>query len=294
MEQEAYEVRYVLLTQEILCNPELNSTDKIILARATGFSKFFESSATTAQMLHLTELVVQRSKRKLIKLGYLNEVVNTGRGKILCVNWDTIHAKSNIRPNKKVTSDVTKKSYQTLQKSNIENKERINREYSTNVLGDSAESEEPKTEYGRSDINEVVELWEAETGFSLKGNQYQRRSIYNLIRRHKLERVKELVRLVGESRRVNDRFAPKIAVPSDLGGKYGKLEKLLDWDKNRKNPQPTKPTYQRPITPTIPVPTTIPDYHGANEVQDDETRANIDKQIEEARNTLKFLKRSEN
>lgn len=159
------------------------------------------------------------------------------------------------------------------------NKERIH-------TGDETVADESKS-YGREDINEIVALWESETGTSLKGQQNQRRQIYNLLRRHGYEATIALVKLVGESRRVHDQFAPQIATPADLTGKYSKLERLRLWDERRKlgrpfgqqgNPQPAR--IPRPFDPN--------EWDRHYEISDEE-RAEVSQRFKEARKTLPFL-----
>lgn len=94
--------------------------------------------------------------------------------------------------------------------------------------------ENSKKEYGRADINELVELWESETGISIKGQQNERRQLYNLLRKYGHEATKTLIRRVGATRRSRDRYAPQIAVPSDLTGKYSKLPRMQMWEDRNK------------------------------------------------------------
>lgn len=94
--------------------------------------------------------------------------------------------------------------------------------------------ENSKKEYGRADINELVELWESETSISIKGQQNERRQLYNLLRKYGREATKTLVRRVGATKRSHDRYAPQIAVPSDLTGKYSKLPRMQMWEERNK------------------------------------------------------------
>lgn len=275
MDQNDYEVRYVLLTQEILQDKSLNEIEKIILARITGFERFFEAPATTAEFLGTTELVVQRAKRKLVSLGFLEEIGDTGRGKIYRANlW-----KSQGRYDKKVTSDITKKSQQILPKSHTENKKRIKRE----SKGEKENNEPVQNSYGREDINELVDLWESETNVDIRSEANQRRQLYNLIRKYGSDRTKTLIRLVGDSIRSGDRFAPQIVKPSDLTGKYGKLERLKLWDDRRK--------HAKPFGNMTPVPAMalcslkkkqLPEYE---EISDDE-RKRVSEMFKEAREKI--------
>lgn len=222
------EVKYVILTQRILCNKELAPCDKLVLARISGFARFYESSQTTAELLGIGENTVKKSKQKLASLGYIVEVGNTGRGKIYAPNILRIPGRGAEYTNQ--TGKICPSDGQNLP---AENKERIKREYKgdENVAGGV---ENPKKEYGRADINELVELWESETGISIKGQQNERRQLYNLLRKYGCEATKTLVRRVGATKRSHDRYAPQIAVPSDLTGKYSKLPRMQMWEDRNK------------------------------------------------------------
>lgn len=264
---EQNEMRFVLLTQSILADKRLTHAEKLVLARMTGFEEFFEASSTTAEILGTTELVVQRAKRKLTKLGYIEELANTGRGKIYRADlW---------RLNKKVISDMTKKSYQTLQKSQTENKERINK---------TLKRDESVAEHGREDINELIELWEHETEIAIKGEANQRRQLYNLIKKHGLDGTKAIIRRVGKMRQAHDRYAPSILKPSDLVGKYSKLDRLLAWEEREKykkpTPTPTLAFYRRMTPKQIEI--------------SDEERAEGMQKFKEAREKLGFTRGANN
>ena len=274
-QNEQKEMHFVILTQEIIESDQLNFAEKIILARITGFETFFEASSTTAEALHTSETIVQRAKRKLVKLGYIQEIGNTGRGKIYQANlW-----KTQQRCDKNVTSDLTKMSHQTLQKCQTYNKD-INKDFV--FIGDESQKnvEKSKTEYGRADINELVDLWEKETGIDIKGQQHQRRQLYNLLKKYGCDATKTLVRRVGAASRSHDRFAPQIALPSDLTGKYGKLAKLQMWENRNK--------MARPFGSPAPLPVTkgIPDYNGAWDEQPDDEHDKVSEMMERTRKKL--------
>ena len=284
-DQESHRINFVILTQDILEDDNTNPIEKIILARITGFDLFFESAAETARVLHTTEIVVQRAKRKLEKIGLIEAVKDTGRGKVYrAALW-----KTGRRCAEKCTSDLTKKSGQALRKSQTYNKD-INKDKvfigDDNVAGGVENS---KKEYGRADVNELTELWESETGISIKGQQNERRQLYNLIRKYGLEATRTLVRRVGATRRSRDRFAPQIAVPSDLTGKYSKLPRMQMWEERN---QVSRPFGQSgAVTPAPPMATAsikqgIPDYNGAWAELPDEEYAKVSKMIKEARNKL--------
>ena len=270
-QNEQKEMRFVILTQEILSSKELTPSDKLVFARITGFEKFFESPASTAEILGLTELIVQRAKRKLVAMGYVSEIGNTGHGKIYQANlW-----KTESRYDFKVTSDVTSKSQQILLESNTENKKRIKKE----TKGENDNDKPVEKSYGREDLNQLVELWKSETGIDISKEQNQRRQLYNLVRKYGLEATRKLVKRVGIATRSRDRFAPQIATPSDLTGKYGKLQKLELWENRNKF---AKPFGSPAVTPKM----KMPNYNGAWDDQTDEERAKVSEMMRQARAKL--------
>ncbi len=226
-EQSDYAINYVVLTQEILMDPNTNAIEKIVLARICGFDEFFESSETTAKLLHTTELVVQRAKRKLEKLGYIEVKTDTGRGKIYQPAHNNLW-KSSSRYDKKVTSGSTKKSDQHRQKSQTYNKDKLNKE----INGDESPAKavensiKEQTEYGDAAINAFMRKWHEVTGNDLSKNKRERRAAHNLIKSQSKEGITALLAAVQQIHESGDQYAPTITQPSDLVGQYSKLPKL--------------------------------------------------------------------
>lgn len=278
------EVKYAILTQKILGNKDLTPCDKMVLARISGFSRFYESSQTTADFLGIGEDTVKKSKQKLAKLGYIVEVGNTGRGKIYAPNL--LQLPSRVAELTSQTGKIYQSDGQILP---TENKERIKREYK----GDDnvAEGvENSKKEYGRADVNELAELWESETGISIKGQQNERRQLYNLLRKYGYEATKTLVKRVGATKRSRDRYAPQIAVPSDLTGKYSKLPRMQMWEERNQTSRPFGQSGATPA-PAIAVASLkqgIPDYNGAWTEQSDEEFEMVSEMMKKARDKLNF------
>ena len=236
--QNDFAIRFVVITQEILSDKKLNAIEKIILARICSFERFFEACSTTADELGTTELVVQRTKRKLAKLGYIVEVEDTGHGKVYAPNHTKLW-KSRARYDKKVTSDVTKKSHQMLQKSHTYNKEKKERE--SNEQSSQAmpveNSEKGQEEFGNHEINEFLSEWEKITGNKLISQKKERRAAYNLIRSQSKEGLEAILAAIKDIYASGDRYAPGIVVPSDLVGEYSKLPKLRLWCAKNKDKQ---------------------------------------------------------
>lgn len=265
-QNEKDEIKYVILTQKILGNKDLSISERIVLARISGFARFYESAEATAEFLGISTSAVHKAKQRLAQLNYIVEIGNTGRGKIYAPNL--LQLPIRVSENDNQSSKICQSECQNLL---TENKERIKRE----II-----NEQSKIEYGRADINELVDLWEKETGIDIKGQQNQRRQLYNLLKKYGCERTKTLVRRVGVASRSHDRFAPQIALPSDLVGKYGKLAKLQMWENRNKLAR----TFGSPAP--LPVPKGIPDYNGAWDVQTDDEHDKVSEMMKQARKKM--------
>ena len=258
------EARYVILTQAILGNKELTPSDKLVLARISGFERFYESNEATAEFLGIGTRTIRECKYRLLRLGYIIEVANTGHGKVYMPDLLRV-AKSATQSGKICQSDG--------QNLPPENKERIKKEQ-INRDGDK------KEEYGRSDLNELVSLWKTQVGVDISKEPNQRRQLYNLVRKNKADGTKALIERVARMRKENDQYAPLILKPSDLTGKFSKLEKLIAWEERYRQKHPA---------PTI----TLAAMRNKPPKEDsisDEERAEVSRRFKEAREKLGFLK----
>jgi hypothetical protein len=282
-QQEQEQIKFLVMPFDILAIKELNMTDKFVLARIAGFRTFFEASQTTADFLGLTKLQVDRAKRKLSALGYIEELADTGRGKVYrCADVYSILDKMDGA--RKVTSDVTSKSHQVRRKSHIENKVENKDE---NIINAPSADDDSSKEYGRADINELIRNW-SEQVHDIQGDKTQRRYAYNLIRKYGAEGAQELVERVATMKRKNDRFAPNIAKLSDLMGKYSKLDKLEAWEQRQQaESKPNEPQYTPP--PAYFRTPDLSDYGDAWREVPDEEHARISQQIKDARSKMPFF-----
>lgn len=281
--QEQEQIKFLVMPFDILAIKELNMTDKFVLARIAGFRTFFEASQTTADFLGLTKLQVERAKRKLSALGYIEELADTGRGKVYrCA--DVYSILDRMDGARKVISDITSKSDQVRLKSHTENKIENKDE---NIINAPSAIDDSSKEYGRADINELIRTW-SEQVHDIQGDKTQRRYAYNLIRKYGAEGAQELVERVAAMKRKNDRFAPNIAKLSDLMGKYSKLDKLEAWEQRQQaEPRPNEPQYTPP--PAYFRTPDLSDYGDAwREVPDDEYER-ISQQIKDARAKMPFF-----
>ena len=286
------ENRFIILTQNILGDRNLTPCDKLVLARITGFTIFYESNATTAAFLGIGEDTVKKSKQKLEKLDYIVAIADNGHGKKYAPNYNRILGSGG--ESTRLAGKIYPAGDENLPTENKEKNKEKTKKGDESVAGQA--DEEKKTEYGREDINELIELWEAETGVSIKGQQNQRRQLYNLLRKYGPEATKTLVKRVGTATRSGDRFAPQIATPSDLTGKYSKLPKLELWEQRNATYRPfgKGSAWQEDDRP---VPSYlrggIPDYNGAFTPVSDEEHAKVSQMFKEARKTLPFMQKKE-
>ena len=276
-QQDAEQIRFVQITQDILENKELNSNEKIILARISGFDHFFESNERTAEKLGLTPRIVRDAKQKLRRLGLIQVIANTGHG--------LVYEFAAGRWTKKRPSDGRKSVHQVDENpSTYKEREYIesNKEKKTNKEKNGSEPQQ----FGNPDINALLDAWAEATGFDLKNQKMERYAMSGLIKSHGLEATRALVERVKRARRSDDRFAPQIAKPSQLRGKYSKLEALTLWEERSAK----QAEAERKASPARLYPTGLPDYCNEPTIADTpEARAERHRIAQEVRK--KFFER---
>lgn len=274
--QDEFAIKYVVLTQEIISDKNLSLAERLVLARMSGFSQFFESCEKTAETLGISAITVKRAKAKLVKLGYIEEAGDTGHGKVyhLCPSGVSFMSDRSIK--------YVRQKYHLCPHSN---KDRINIDIK------NSDSDEPKDDessdkkvYGSKHINALMELWEAETGIVANRAQQNRYACNNLIKSRGYEGAEAIVRMVGRSIRSGDQYAPRIGSFRDLVGKYEKLSSLEAWN-----------IRQKPAKKSLPpaMATEKPDYYFDHEETESE-REETSKAIAEARKRLGFTKGANN
>lgn len=248
IQQESERKLFIRIPNEILEDERLTATDKLVYGRGYSFKRFYESSEATGKALGICPNQVKISKRKLEKLGFFVMYENTGRGKKYFVQEPYGRESENdpqtYRGSK---SDPQTVKIESSQGQNLtpENKERLNGEEKESLKDKSfkeapapedesedeqlKEDESPKR-YGNAGINEILDLWEEATGFSHHSEKRERFAANNLLRKYGYEATKALIRRVEAARRSDDQFAPQIAKPSQLMGKYEKLTALTMWE----------------------------------------------------------------
>ena len=239
-EQNSRERKWLVIPMSIMADKRLSLADKVIYGRAFFFDEFFESKEHTAELLGISPNKVKISKRKLEALGLLQCIRNDGRGKryVAILAQQGRGSESDLQRNK-----ICPPENQKLTPENkAENKAEISFFDKTKKEAPAAPSsndeplnEEPEqpTRYGNAEINKLLDLWQEQTGFSHHGTKAERYAINNLLRKNGYEAAEALIRRVGAARRSDDQFAPQIAKPSQLQGKYSKLEALTMWEERQ-------------------------------------------------------------
>lgn len=277
--QESHARRYVILTQDILEDSRITLAEKIVLARISGFEEFFESAEETAEKLNISVDKVRKAKQNLAKLGLIRETSNTGRGKRYTASFldGPRLAKS--------TNQVGKINQSDWQNQPTENKERLKRELKENKTKEKTEPDQPQ-QFGNPDINALLDAWAEATGFNYKNQKMERYAMAGLLKTHGLEATKALINRVKLARRSGDRFAPQIAKPSQLRGKYSKFEALTLWAERREAEQSSTPAPMVPKNPAY-------FYEDPDAYDTGETREEIHERCEKLREKYGFGPRRE-
>lgn len=247
---------YVLLTMEILEDKTLSTAEKFVLARITGFDKaggFYESVENTASALGISKRMVQYARKHLEELGYIETVGISDLGTKL-IKIKSLHPEpvqplrpgATIAPGKGGAKSapgckICPSGVQPLRPI-IKGEERLSSFDKSKEEAPAAPSsndeqlnEEPEqpARYGNAEVNKLLDLWQEQTGFSHHGTKAERYAINNLLRKNGYEATEALIKRVGAARRSDDQFAPQIAKPSQLQGKYSKLEALTMWEERQ-------------------------------------------------------------
>lgn len=310
-QQEALARHFIQIPMEIFFDKALTSTDKIIYGRINTFDEFFESNGRTADILGICEKQVRRSKKHLLDLGYIKLGHNDGRGKSYIANEAKLHdirraiadeikrcqgveiGQETCEHGVPIWSDDERTfcpSERTFcpEKRTIcppENKVEEKENKKEKLTKEKTESDQPQ-QFGNPDINALLDAWAEATGFDYKNQKMERYAMAGLLKTHGLDATKSLISRVKLARRSGDRFAPQIAKPSQLRGKYSKFEALTMWAERREAEQSSTPA---PMVPKN------PDYFYENPDAYDtgETREEIHERCEKLREKYGFGPRKE-
>lgn len=281
-EQDALERKFLVIPFSVLADERLTPIDKLTYGRALFFEQFFEAPSRTAKILGCSENQIKISKRKLETLGFIKCVSNDGRGKtyIAMVNFQQQGrvSKSDTQTIRNCSSENQNLTTENKAENKAENNSSKDKSFeeaqapAEDSEKDPLNDDKPKS-YGKTEINELLELWREETGFDHKSTKSERYAINNLLRKNGYEATKALIRRVGRARRSDSQFAPQIAKPSQLQGKYSKMEALVLWEERQSQAEQPKTATGRPIIEGPKVPVFKPDEDVRNDKTEEELRA---------------------
>ena len=284
MDQQPKPAGYVILTLDILEDERLTMADKFVLARMTGFDRaggHYESIGNTAKALGVSERTVQRAHKRLEELGYIETVGTSELGtKLIKIKTLFPEGVTKCQGGDKSAPRGVTKCHPIIKKDNKDIKK------DKSFFNESEQSDDQPKQYGNADVNALLTAWAEATGFDYKNQKMERYAMAGLIKQHGLDRTKTLVRLVERARRSDDRFAPQIAKPSQLRGKYSKLEALTMWAERADK---TAASIPAPIIPKN------PDYfyEDPDDYDTGETREEIHERCEALRAKFGFGPRKE-
>lgn len=220
MEQER-EDRFIIVRFDVLQSKELSPSEKLVYARICGFKKYFESKEECSDILGISANTIVKAKQKLLRLGFIKEIGNTGRGKIYQSVYD-----DEPRVVKSTNQSGKKDVIRVAESTTIEERESKERVKSiTNVIGETPET------YGKHEINEIFDYWEQQIGYPITSKkQANRNACNNLIKRWGQDGVKKLIQGVRMAQ--NDIYAPRI---SDFASLQSKQNDLMAWGKKQTN-----------------------------------------------------------
>lgn len=123
---------FIVIPEHILGIKELSPTDKLVYARIVGFEEYYESQEHCAEFLGINARAVGEAKRKLEKMGLIECVENTGRGKIYKASLDQDFQKTESRVPKFVnqSSEICKSDFRNLEIYNKDNNKVNNKDKS--------------------------------------------------------------------------------------------------------------------------------------------------------------------
>ena len=238
----------VWIPAEIYEDKRLKSIDRDLYGQIAGFKNgCWIKSSELQERLGVSKGTFQASCSRLKEYGYIDDKRVFGR----MVRWSTLAFQSSaqklhrtkncaVHRHKNCADEQTKNCAVHIEQR--KNKERTNNKGAdAPAVEEKEKANEPKT-YGNQQVNEFLQAWKEETGDDFSKDTRERRATWNLIKGKTSEATKALLTAVGEARRSGDRFAPQIASPSDLVGKYSKINKLRLWVmRNEENEEPHPP-----------------------------------------------------
>ncbi len=208
-------INFICIREEVLTDRELTPSEKLVYARILGFSEFWESAETTAELLGLSDDKVKKAKQKLEKTGRIKCIKNTGHGKCYRPVFDYYDENANNAD----LSPFNEKDSKTPV-SDAKTAEKGHKMAHTAQLNE--DTDEKPTEYGEHDINVAFETWKMATGLEIRQKtRLNRYAVKRLNNAYGAENVLKSIPWVAKAQ--TEDYAPKISNFLDLWDKWNDL-----------------------------------------------------------------------
>lgn len=203
-----------VLTHDLLANDNnsfivfmklLHSVDKKTGRLITGRFK-------VAELTNLKPTTAYQALKRLENAKMVTLESNNKYTVIYICNWKKFQS----------TDDSTHDNQMTTRRQPDDNEMTLNKNKEVRIKNST-------TYYGKPEINEMFEYWQTTTGLAITAKvQANRRACSNLINKHGVEKVQQLINGVAAAQA--DQYAPRI---SDFTQLQLKLNELLVWGKQR-------------------------------------------------------------
>ena len=227
--------KFIVLRKEVIEDTTLSLSEKLVYMRICTFNEYFENCEEAGKLLGISKETVKKAKQKLLKLGYIRELENTGRGKKYQACYDlNASQRGKIYPSDGQNIPVRGVKNTRIDK-NIEKKEYIGTNVPIGAEGALAVVEKSET-YGNAEINAMFDSWFDTLGIEQKQTKANRRACYNLIRKKDMgaEKLKMVLKVLAEAQ--SDKYAPReVKAIVDFASLQANMEHLGFWARRKFN-----------------------------------------------------------
>lgn len=254
----------VWIPHYVMEDEQLSPMEKLLYGEIAGFRECYASNAWLANRIGRSERTIKRLISHLIERGYVENCGFNGRFRLIRVC--TQAQKCPVRRVKNDTPDVSKMT--PIDKSINSNNKLL--------LDEGSSTKDKKQSYGNADINELFDYWQSKVGVKPASSQQNRNACSTLIKQRGKDGAKKIVDAIALASSGKYKYAPVVSTFYELYGAYGKLSKLELWTK--------RIAQENAVHEQI-----AHKYGGFQPAQDEQTdteRAEVSKQIQEARKRL--------
>lgn len=228
---------FIQIPTQLLSDSSLQPSDRILFGYVYWMTKMalmkcVASNATFSELAGISERAVTKGLRRLEDGGYISIIYQdeSRRHRLEIVPLIAFSAiKPELpepRPNKRsIQTEQTDGLDRTNGPHNKNHNKNTYKELVTNVTKAPAE---PRA-YGKPEINELFQYWEAKTGVGIQAKlKSNRNAANNLLKRYGADKLHQLIDGVALAQA--DRYAPRICDFTEL---QAKLTQLLTWGKTK-------------------------------------------------------------